>query len=65
MADGTRVQLHVTPAGPQANARGRGDLFPGTARTRGYNALKATLGYRYGLDVKYFVGQFPPGLITT
>jgi LCP family protein required for cell wall assembly len=35
--------------------RNRADLFPGTARTRGYNALKATLGYLYGLDVKYYV----------
>jgi polyisoprenyl-teichoic acid--peptidoglycan teichoic acid transferase len=36
-------------------ARGRADLFPGTSKTRGYNALKATLGNLYGLDVKYFV----------
>jgi LCP family protein required for cell wall assembly len=35
--------------------RNRADLFPGTARTRGYNALKAVLGELYGLDVKYFV----------
>jgi polyisoprenyl-teichoic acid--peptidoglycan teichoic acid transferase len=35
--------------------RNRADLFPGTARTRGYNALKAVLGNLYGLDVKYFV----------
>ena len=31
------------------------DLFPGTDRTRGYNALKAILGNLYGLDIKYFV----------
>jgi LCP family protein required for cell wall assembly len=35
--------------------RNRADLFPGTSRTRGYNALKAVLGNLYGLDVKYFV----------
>jgi LCP family protein required for cell wall assembly len=34
---------------------GRSDLFPGTARTRGYNGLKAILGNLYGLDIKYFV----------
>ena len=33
----------------------RADAFPGTARTRGYNALKATLGELYGLDIKYYV----------
>jgi LCP family protein required for cell wall assembly len=37
------------------NAGRRGDAFPGTDRTRGYNALKATLGQLYGLDIKYFV----------
>jgi LCP family protein required for cell wall assembly len=36
-------------------ARGRADLFPGTSKTRGYNALKSTLGNLYGLDVKYYV----------
>ncbi|HKG57728.1 MAG TPA: LCP family protein, partial [Candidatus Limnocylindrales bacterium] len=35
--------------------RGRADLFPGTSRTRPYNALKAVLGQLYGLDVKYYV----------
>jgi LCP family protein required for cell wall assembly len=35
--------------------RNRADLFPGTSRTRGYNALKSVLGNLYGLDVKYFV----------
>src|SRR3954451_978004 len=34
---------------------GRSDIWPGTSKTRGYNALKATLGYLYGLDIKYFV----------
>jgi LCP family protein required for cell wall assembly len=59
------------PAGPARNALGatyqrkinslyltvqdRPDLFPGGARTRGYNALKAVLGELYGLDIKYFV----------
>ena len=33
----------------------RSDLFPGTAKTRGYNGLKAIMGNLYGLDVKYFV----------
>lgn len=33
----------------------RPDLFPGTPRTRGYNALKAVLGELYGLDIQYFV----------
>ena len=36
-------------------ARTRGDAFPGTPRTRGYNAIKAALSELYGLDVKYFV----------
>ena len=35
--------------------RGRADLFPGTSRTRPYNALKSVLGELYGLDIKYFV----------
>jgi LCP family protein required for cell wall assembly len=35
--------------------RKRSDLFPGTAKTRGYNGLKAIMGNLYGLDVKYFV----------
>jgi LCP family protein required for cell wall assembly len=30
-------------------------LFPGDARTRGYNALKGALGELYGLDIKYYV----------
>jgi LCP family protein required for cell wall assembly len=33
----------------------RPDLFPGSANTRGYNALKAVLGELYGIDIKYFV----------
>jgi LCP family protein required for cell wall assembly len=37
------------------SVRNRPDLVAGTNRTRGYNALKATLGNLYGLDVKYFV----------
>jgi LCP family protein required for cell wall assembly len=59
------------PAGPARNVLGpvyqrkinslyltlqdRPDLFPGGARTRGYNGLKAVLGELYGLDIKYFV----------
>jgi len=37
------------------NNRRRSDLWPGSDRTRGYNALKAVLGELYGLDIKYFV----------
>lgn len=36
-------------------ARARSDVFPGTRATRGYTGLKATLGYLYGLDIKYYV----------
>jgi LCP family protein required for cell wall assembly len=66
--DSTNIPL---PRGPLANAyggvypnkinslftatRNRGDLVPGTSRTRGYNALKSVLGNLYGLDIKYFV----------
>lgn len=38
-----------------AAARRRSDAFPGTAATRGYTALKSTLGHLYGLDIKYYV----------
>jgi LCP family protein required for cell wall assembly len=37
------------------NARQRGDAWPGNPSVRGYNALKATLGYLYGLDIQYYV----------
>jgi LCP family protein required for cell wall assembly len=37
------------------NNRNRGDLWPGTDRTRGYNALKAVMGELYQLDIRYFV----------
>ena len=37
------------------NNRRRSDLWPGNDRTRGYNALKSTLGELYDLDIKYFV----------
>ncbi len=37
------------------NTRTRSDWWPGTNRTRGYNALKAVLGHLYGLDIKYYV----------
>jgi len=36
-------------------ARNRSDVFPGTKATRGYTGLKTTLGYLYGLDIKYYV----------
>lgn len=36
-------------------ARGRPDLFPGNDRQRGYLALKDTLGYLYGLDIRWYV----------
>jgi LCP family protein required for cell wall assembly len=32
----------------------RSDLWSGTDLTRGFNALKAMLGYTYGLDVQYY-----------
>jgi polyisoprenyl-teichoic acid--peptidoglycan teichoic acid transferase len=35
--------------------RNRGDLVPGTSKTRGYNALKSVLGNLYQLDIKYFI----------
>lgn len=35
--------------------RNRADLWPGTDRTRGYNALKAILGELYGLDIRWYV----------
>ncbi|MFP5343231.1 MAG: LCP family protein, partial [Candidatus Limnocylindria bacterium] len=38
-----------------ANNRNRADLWPGSDRTRGYNALKAVLGELYDLDIRYFV----------
>ena len=34
---------------------GRPDWFPGRGDHTGYNALKATLGELYGLDIKYYV----------
>jgi len=36
-------------------ATGRPDLFPGTKGQRGYQALKDTLGYLYGMDISYYV----------
>ena len=33
----------------------RPDLFPGTATSRGYNAVKALLGELYGIDIRYYV----------
>jgi LCP family protein required for cell wall assembly len=37
------------------NARFRSDAFPGTDKTRGFNALKSVLGELYGLDIQYYV----------
>ncbi len=38
------------------NNRNRPDVWPGnSATTRGFNALKSTLGELYGLDIRYFV----------
>jgi len=37
------------------SASQRSDAWPGSRATRGYNALKATLGHLYGLDIKYYV----------
>jgi LCP family protein required for cell wall assembly len=36
-------------------ATGRPDLFPGNDRQRGFQALKDTLGYLYGMDISYYV----------
>jgi LCP family protein required for cell wall assembly len=35
--------------------RNRADLWPGTNKQRGYNALKAILGNLYGVDIRYYV----------
>ena len=35
--------------------RNRSDLWPGTNKQRGYNALKAILGNLYGIDIRYYV----------
>ena len=35
-------------------AQHRPDLFPGTNATRGYRALKETLGYLYGIQIPYY-----------
>ncbi len=37
------------------NSRYRSDAFPGTDKSRGFNALKATLGELYGLDIQYYL----------
>ncbi|MEO8229907.1 MAG: LCP family protein [Chloroflexota bacterium] len=37
------------------NARNRADAFPGTDKSRGFNAIKSVLGELYGLDVQYYV----------
>ena len=37
------------------SGRARSDAWPGSREERGYNALKQTLGYMYGLDIKYYV----------
>ena len=36
-------------------ARGRPDLFPGSDKERGFNALMGALGELYGLDIDYYV----------
>jgi LCP family protein required for cell wall assembly len=36
-------------------ARGRPDLFPGSDRERGFEALMGALGELYGLDIDYYV----------
>ncbi len=36
-------------------AKARPDLWPGADRQRGYEALKQTLGYLYGLDIRWYV----------
>jgi LCP family protein required for cell wall assembly len=37
------------------NARYRADAFPGTDKSRGFNALKSVLGELYGLDIQYYL----------
>ena len=37
------------------SASQRSDAWPGTRATRGYNALKSSLGHLYGLEIKYYV----------
>ena len=37
------------------NNRNRSDLWPGNARTRGYNALKSVIGNLYGIKIRWFV----------
>jgi LCP family protein required for cell wall assembly len=37
------------------NSRFRSDAFPGNDKSRGFNALKATLGELYGLDIQYYL----------
>ena len=37
------------------SGRARSDAWPGSRTERGYNALKQSLGYMYGLDIKYYV----------
>ncbi len=37
------------------NSRYRSDAFPGNDKSRGFNALKATLGELYGLDIQYYL----------
>ncbi len=37
------------------NNRNRTDLWPGKKSLVGYTALKQTIGYLYGVDIKYFV----------
>jgi LCP family protein required for cell wall assembly len=37
------------------NARYRADAFPGTDKSRGFNAIKSVLGELYGLDIQYYV----------
>jgi LCP family protein required for cell wall assembly len=37
------------------NSRFRSDAFPGTDKTRGFNAMKSVLGELYGLDIQYYV----------
>jgi LCP family protein required for cell wall assembly len=37
------------------NARLRADAFPGTDKSRGFNAIKSVLGELYGLDIQYYV----------
>lgn len=50
---GSTYRMKINSLWTQAIARP--DLFPGSKTSRGPNALKSTLGYLYGLDIRWYV----------